>query len=332
MARKHRWFWVLLFVVTVLLIGTLATGWNVVLVSNYHKFLELAGTVSRKELEGAAPWFGITLGSLGFLAALGGLVLFFVKLLREMRLNQLQSEFIATVSHELKTPLTTLELTSSLLRDRQPATPITRDERSRLWASHSADLSRLREQVECLLEAARWQGGGVRAAKERIHLGEWIGKATDRWNLALGPGATLEVRAAGLDDWIEADPRLLNLLFDSLLDNARKFAKERPAVEILAQVSPPDSPRSRPRWKVEVRDRGWGFDPSDSKKIFQRFFRARTSAPHAIPGTGLGLYLASSAGKAMGIRVRGSSVGRGQGAVFTLEGSCARRTERLAQP
>ena len=79
MARKHRWFWVLLFVVTVLLIGTLATGWNVVLVRDYHRLVEIARLRSRGELEGSAPWFGITLGSLGFLAALSGLALFFVK-------------------------------------------------------------------------------------------------------------------------------------------------------------------------------------------------------------------------------------------------------------
>src|SRR4051812_30439006 len=117
MVRKHRWVWITLFVLGVLLLATLATGWNVVLVHDYQRMLELARQVSRDEGY-QAPWLPVILGSLGFAAAVAGLILFFFRLLKEMRLNQLQTEFLATVSHELKTPIATLELTSSLLREK----------------------------------------------------------------------------------------------------------------------------------------------------------------------------------------------------------------------
>ena len=83
---------------------------------------------------------------------------------------------------------------------------------------------------------------------------------------------------------------------------------------------PAATPWARPRWLIEFRDQGWGFDPADSRKIFGRFFRARTSAPHSIPGSGLGLHLAGSASRALGIKLRGESLGKGTGARFILEG------------
>src|SRR5205085_12355532 len=70
----------------------------------------------------------------------------FRSLLNEMRLNHLQAEFLAAVSHELKTPLASLELASSLLR----AGNIEAAEAERLWDSHAAELKRLKEEVETL--------------------------------------------------------------------------------------------------------------------------------------------------------------------------------------
>jgi two-component system phosphate regulon sensor histidine kinase PhoR len=317
MTRKRRWIWVLLFVIVVLLVGGLAAGWNVVLVSQYSEALEAAKRLSIPRPRTDAPWIPLTLGSVGFALVVGGLALFFVRLLQEMRLNQLQSEFLAAVSHELKTPIATLELTSSLLRSGESPP----EEAERLWRGHDAELKRLREEVETLLEAARWQSGSARTQAQRVDLESWLREAMERWRTMLGPRAELAREGEPLDGPVLLDPKAMSLITDNLIDNARKFSRENPRVVIRSRR------RRRGRrqyWELAIRDSGWGFEPGDSQRIFRRFFRSRPNAPYAIPGTGLGLFLAATASRAQRIRIRGESAGRGHGATFTLSGAYQR--------
>ncbi|MGZ3688037.1 MAG: sensor histidine kinase [Bdellovibrionota bacterium] len=319
--KKRRWLWVILFVWLALLLAILATSWNVVIVRDYHQWKEIARTFSLPEELRASPQTAVMgrmiLGTLGFAAALGTILLFFLRLLGEMRLNQLQGEFLATVSHELKTPIAALELSSSLLR----TGGVSAEESARLWESHQAELARLREDVEALLEAARMQVSQPLAVSTPIRLENWIEQSFERWKRILGPNAELLREGDVLEGEALLDLKTLNLVTDNLLDNARKFSREKPVVIIRTRELPPRGLFSRqPRWQVSIVDQGWGFDPSDSKRIFNRFFRGRTEAPYAIPGTGLGLYFAQSASRALGIELRGDSPGFGKGAVFTLEG------------
>src|SRR4051794_2187681 len=113
MKRKRRWLWIILFIWMTILLSILATGWNVVLVLDYRYLLSLAKSLTQPADLGIQPTaliLKMTLGTLGFIAALTLTILMFIKLLKEMRLNQLQSEFLATVSHELKTPIAAMEL------------------------------------------------------------------------------------------------------------------------------------------------------------------------------------------------------------------------------
>lgn len=319
--RKHLWFWITLFVLIVLLLGSLATGWYVVIFHNYQEILELA----RRSLPDAAkavpevrsrPWLTMALGTLGFALALSGIILFFVRLLREMRLTQFQSDFLARMSHELKTPIATLELSSSLLREGG----LSADETERLWASHDEELRRLKEELEALIEAARWQSNSVFFKRKRVALEDWLGRSWGRWQSHLGDGSRLVREGAPLPGEAWVDARLLNLIMDNLIDNARKFARDSRA-KVVIRTRVIESTRGAPRWQLEVEDQGWGFDPEEANHIFRRFYRSRTEAPYAISGTGLGLYLAQSAGRVMGISLRGESAGPGQGARFILEGS-----------
>jgi signal transduction histidine kinase len=326
MIRKRRWLWIVLFIFGAVLWTTLATGWNVVIVRDYHRMLELAKSSmsnpsgnpsgNPREDAGMGPWPIVIFGWLGFVAALGTLILFFVKTLREMRLNQLQAEFLATVSHELKTPIASIELTSSLLRTGD----VTQEEAERLWTSHQLELKRLRSEVETILEAARWQANPMRARPVPLDLEDWVVQSMSRWQNILGKGARLVREGDPLPRNTKLDPKSLNLIMDNLLDNARKFSRGNPSVTIRTGYIPGKGPFGKSQWQIEVHDQGWGFDPQESHKLFQRFFRARTDAPYSIPGTGLGLYLASSASRSLGIRITGYSPGLGQGAVFMLTG------------
>ena len=308
MKRKHRLLWFLLFGIGTLILGSLLLGWNVLLIHNYHKMAMLARTFSHP-LEAEQPWTSVTLGNLGLLAALAIIVLFFVKLLKEMKLNQQQAEFLASISHELKTPIAAIELSSSLLQ----AGDLSLAEEQSLWKTHDEETSRLREEVETLLEAARWEANHGALRDATIQLETWLGSSLERWRGRLGPQAQIERRGVPLDSKLTVDLRTLNLITDNIVDNARKYSRGRPQLTI-------ETIRENGRWKIQFVDRGLGFDPSDSKKIFRRFFRGKNYSNEAIPGTGLGLYLAESAARAMGLQLKGESAGAGHGATFTLEG------------
>jgi signal transduction histidine kinase len=294
----------------------LATGWNFVLVQDYRRMMFLAKQAS-SSAETAKPWTSLVTGTLGFAAAMGTILLFFLKILKEMKLNQVQSEFLATVSHELKTPIASMELSASLIR----AGGLTSDEIERLWTSHDAELKRLHEEVDTLLEAVRIESRTLRVKQSPIRLEAWVTHSLERWSRILGPDSRLVREGETLDFDAHVDLKTLNLITDNLVDNARKFSRGKPELVVRTRHIPPGfAPWSRGRWRIEFRDQGWGFDPSDSHRIFTRFFRAQTPAPYSIPGNGLGLYLADSASKALGISLTGRSPGRGQGASFVLEG------------
>ena len=313
---KRRWLWILLFVIAVLILATLATAFNVVLVKDYRKLLELAHSVSHSELDLPKPWMSLIFGTIGFAGVLGGLILLFGRLLREMQLNQVQNEFLASVTHALKTPIATMELAGSLLRSGQ----VDPDEAQKLWHSHDAELARLKEEVEALLEATRWESAAVRLSRAPIKIEDWIKNSTNRWKQILGPNS--EIKREGKELGCEAviDLRALNLVTDNVFDNARKFAQGSPQVTIRAEYVPRRAPWLRPRWKLHIADQGLGFEPAENDRIFKRFYRSRTRAPYAIPGTGLGLYLAAQASKAMGLKLHAESEGLGKGATFTVEG------------
>ncbi len=316
LASKRKWIWIVLFVFVVVLLTLLATSWNVVIVRDYQRVAELARSFRLSGVEPPAPWINLVLGTLGFAITLGGLILFFVRLLQEMRLNQLQSEFLATVSHALKTPIATMELSASLIRPGD--LPI--EESEKLWTSFFSDLSRLKEEVNTLLEATRWQTTQVKLHRVPIRLEEWVQDSMSHWKTILGPEARLERSGTPLIYEVLLDPKILALIADNLLDNARKFSRATPQVVIETRSFETEGFWKKRRWQIRVTDNGWGFDPNDAKRLFHRFFRARSEAPYAIPGTGLGLYLASSAGRALGLRLSAMSEGFGHGATFQIEG------------
>jgi signal transduction histidine kinase len=319
MIRKRRWLWVLLFIGLALSLGALATGWNIVLVLDYRHFISVAKSLSlQNELDTRSTGLIIKMliGTLGFVAVLAMTILLFIKLLNEMRLNQLQSEFLATVSHELKTPLATLELCSSMVR----SADLSEEEKNKLWASHQAELKRLKSEVEALLEAARWQSKPLLSKKQNLHLETWLTTSLAHWNQILGTEAKIERQGAPLDTYAFVDVRSFNLIVDNLMTNAKKFSREKPHVVIRTHRIQASRFSSKHYWKIEFEDFGWGFDPPDEKRIFHRFYRSKNEAPYAIAGTGLGLYLAGAASRSMKLRIHGRSKGLGNGAVFSLEG------------
>ena len=307
-SRPRIGLWVFIFILGLVVAGVMAASYNV----------EIIHDVDWED----TPWGKIIAGSLGFIGIMGALILFFARLLREMRISQIQADFLDRISHELRTPLATLTLVSDLLK--HPEHERSSDEIERLWSSHAIELERLRTDVELLLQAARLRESRLKVNLEKLDVNQWLQDHWQGFQDLLGPEAQIRMTGDPIRRTVTVDPVLFELIFRNLFDNARKFALGFPKVEIILKTIHSKFFFRKSRWQISVIDQGLGFAPEQEQALFKRFSRLEgeksSLKTHSIPGTGLGLYLSASASKAMGLTLTGKSLGEGRGAQFVLEG------------
>ncbi len=318
MKRQQRLLWGSLFIAVMGIVAFLAVLWNVVIMKNYYKFLDVARTFPFRQIkeEIESPWLNVILGSLGFGLLVALSIMFFLKLFKEMKINQIQSEFLARITHELKTPLASLSLTSSLLRSTQ-AKP---SDHERLWKVHDIELNRLKHEIELLLEGSRWESGHTSAQLRILNVQDCLNSVLQRWQLLLPQEhSLLELTGIPLNCKAWIDQRLFDLALNNLLENARKFSKDAVRIHISTTITEGKNAQEC-RWEIAIRDEGIGFDPKLTNKLFSKFYRASHNSTKTIAGTGLGLSLVQSACKAMRFKVRAHSQGDGLGATFSISG------------
>ena len=254
----------------------------------------------------AIHWVLISLGSLFFALIIAVLILQAVWLVREIRSNQRQQNFMDAVTHELHTPLASLQLYLDTLRGR--AVP---DERRGEFLSIMAeDLERLQRTIDQILQAAR--SDGRRARREPVELWRLLAECADeaRERHGLPPEA---VRAdVPRSARVKGDAEQLRVAFRNLLDNAVRYAAGEVHVEIHVR------PVSARRLEVEFADRGVGIPASALDRVFQRFQRLPQEAVRAAHGLGLGLAIVRNVARAHGGSVRAESEGEGKGSRFVL--------------
>jgi signal transduction histidine kinase len=196
------------------------------------------------------------------------------------RSNRAKSALLALVSHELKTPLTVIRLTTDLWRRRIAQTPHAAP--SELKRFEGATL-RLDGMVDSLLEAARIQTGHLEPKVETFDLTEMIISvaADHEWQIQ-DKALTLRLDLAEEARHLTSDPRLVRLILSNLLGNAVKYTDEG-AVDLRTY-------RSNGTVLV-VRDTGRGISAPDTSRIFDPFVHLETMENKTTPGMGLGLAL-----------------------------------------
>jgi two-component system phosphate regulon sensor histidine kinase PhoR len=310
-SKPKKGLWIAIFFICLAIVGVMATSYNVEIVNNLRA----------RQFELETPWSKIVLGSLGFFGILAALVMFFMRLLREMKVSQIQADFLDRISHELRTPLATISLVSEILRD-STTSP---EEVDQLWSSHDTELARLKRDVELLLQAGHMRDSKLRTNPEAVQLDSWLETKIPEFKSLLGKNAIFNKSGSLGAGVVQLDTALFELILRNLLDNARKFSIQHPEVEIKCQLLSTKHWFGKKRWRIEVIDHGLGFEPDEEDFLFKRFSRIpdqqNSLKQKKIPGTGLGLYLSATASRAMGITLDGKSLGTGKGAQFTLEGS-----------
>ena len=237
---------------------------------------------------------------------------------RLTELDQLKSDFVSSVSHELKTPLTTIKVLSHLLQGRA-LTEHDRLDYSRMIAT---ECDRQIEFVGNLLDLSRIESGAYRLTKTPVDVARLINSCVDvdrHRSSSLGQILTTDI-PEGLPK-IEADLEALCRVIRGLVDNAIKYTSEGGRVTVSADIVAQNV-------AISVEDNGGGIHPVDLPHIFDKFFRALSttedvegdgpaSFTSAAPGVGLGLYLAKHIVEQLGGRITVESE-VGSGTVFTV--------------
>jgi signal transduction histidine kinase len=227
---------------------------------------------------------------------------------REMRVAQLQSDFVAAVSHEFRTPLTTIRQLSELLARGRVSTPARRQEFLETMVSESDRLQRL---IEDLLDFGRMETGRLALRFAPVDVGGLLGDVVAAATKdGTAGGHVVEVTVPPGLPAVRGDREALTHVFRNLLDNAVKYSPGRDRVWVSAA-------NGGGRIGVSVRDHGLGIPAGEQREIFQKFVRGAAPTLASIKGTGIGLAMAKLIVDAHGGTIGVESV-PGEGSTFTV--------------
>lgn len=226
-------------------------------------------------------WNLLTIGTIAFALILVGLTFYMVLTIKEVRVSQMQSNFVDSVTHELKSPIASLRAYLETMQMR----PLSDEQRGEFYSVMEAELTRLNRLISHLLEVGRLDAIGQESEPEDIMmeplLRQCAANACTQYNLNLDEVMHFDVPPVT----IHGRPLVLQMIFGNLLDNALKYAGDDPRVEVQVRV------KGRGRVITRVMDNGQGVPSNLRKKIFQIFFRAGNELERTKQGTGLGLYI-----------------------------------------
>ena len=250
---------------------------------------------------------------LGILLVLGltmGMIL--VSSGRAQRLAKLRMDFVAGVSHELKTPLAVIRSAADNLADGVVESPDKVREYGSLIRDHGRRLSTMIEQT---LRFAASEADSVSYDMRPIAPAEAVEAALEEASAAIEEaGFTLEQTIDEDLPAVRADARALGQVLDNLISNALKYGGAAKWIGLQVSAS---SSGDRPQVHFAVEDHGLGIERPDLAHIFDPFYRGRVAQDAQIQGAGLGLSLARDTARAMGGSLTVTSAA-GKGSVFTL--------------
>jgi len=269
-------------------------------------FPELLSQPSNDLIVSNSPW-------LYFAIIVGVLLVFFAfsvsVIIRQKRISEVKSDFVNNMTHELKTPISTIGLSSEMLMDND----FTNDpERLKKYAKVIyKENKRLEQQVERVLNMAKLDRNELELQIEEVNMHELIEDTAEnfRFNQTLA-GGEIELELIAQRPVVKVDlVHITNVLFN-LLDNAVKYSEDTTKVKI-------NSKNVDKGIEIRVEDNGIGIEKEKLKQVFDQFYRVPTGDQHDVKGFGLGLFYMKLIIEKHGGKISAQSK-LGQGSSFTF--------------
>ncbi len=229
----------------------------------------------------------------------------------QRKLDQMKSEFINNMTHEIKTPLATIGLACEMLRDET----ISQDSESRknFIGIINDENQRMRVLVETILQSAKMANKNFRINPKEVDIHQIIDKVSTSFKLPISN------RNGKLTIDLQADPSVVvadelhitNLVYN-LIDNGIKYSSEAPDITVSTRIV-------EGQLELRVRDHGIGISKDDQKHVFEKFYRVSTGNVHNVKGFGIGLnYVAQVVKLHHGHIALESELGQGSTFIVTL--------------
>ncbi len=228
-----------------------------------------------------------SVGLIGFTSVLltSIIILIFILTLwvifRQKRLSDIKNDFVNNMTHELKTPISTISLASQMLND--DSIPVANKNLSHISRVIDTESKRLGYQVEKVLQMAVLDKGKLKLREKVVDVHEIINSAVNNFSLLVKKrGGNLTWKPEAERSVIKADEVHLTNVISNLLDNALKYCKDEPEIEVSTW-------NEKNTLAIRIRDHGIGISKEDQKRIFEKFYRVPTGNLHNVKGFGLGL-------------------------------------------
>ncbi len=227
---------------------------------------------------------------------------------RELAAARLQSDFVSAVSHEFRTPLTSMrQFTEMLVEDENlPA-----DKRHAYYHAQERATRRLSRLVESLLDFGRMEAGARPYHLERLDVGRLVKSVVEEFRQETDSDTlVIDCKAPDSGPVVNGDPEALAQALWNLLDNAVKYSGDSPTVHVKVEAGN--------QVAIHVRDQGLGISPSERSRILRKFVRGSSAKACGIKGTGIGLAMVKHIIDAHGGKVLIDSE-PGKGSTFTIQ-------------
>ena len=265
-------------------------------------------------------WLILFEGCFLMLLILAGVYVIFVYWNKQNRLNQMQSNFVASVSHELKSPLASIQLYLETLKYQD----VSSEERKDFVETMLTDTKRLSELIDNILQSSKADPTSMALQFQPVNLEVFLAEVIKGYKRQLEEKKCFVNLKREDSPTLNVDPKALRMVFNNLISNAIRYSPVGSTLTIhLHKIGK--------YWGIDFEDQGFGFEKKDMKKIFRKFYRVQNTDTQNIEGAGLGLFISSEIVKNHKGRLKVSSPGRGKGSLFSVLLPVSREVEVVRQ-
>jgi two-component system phosphate regulon sensor histidine kinase PhoR len=293
-------------------LDTLLTGKSVLFPSNIldedlylHIYFPKKGIFLFQEMWGP---FSISLTLMILIVV--ALMFMFRTILTQEKISEIKNDFISNMTHEFKTPISTISLACEALSDQDMMKQNTTDIAPFVKMINDEN-KRLSLLVERILQSAVMERGEVKLREEKVILNEIIHEVTNHAQFRIqNSGGTIKLNIPNELITIQTDKMHMTNIVTNLVDNAIKYSSEAPDIEISLR-------RENKKLLLSVKDHGIGIKKEHLNKVFDKLYRVPTGNVHNVKGFGLGLSYVKAIAELHGWNVVVRSK-YGEGSEFTL--------------
>ena len=231
-------------------------------------------------------------------------------LFRQKKLSDIKTDFVNNMTHEFKTPISTISITSEMLMKKQV---FTAPDRVKRYARIIFDENnRLKNQVEGVLQIAVLEKNDYRLKMKEVDVHEQLKECINNFKIQVQErNGTIKMDFRATEHTITVDRTHFSNIINNLLDNANKYSPENPVIEVSTM-------NVNRKIHIAVTDKGIGISKENHGEVFKKFHRLQTGDIHDVKGFGLGLFYVKTMTEEMGGTIELKSE-LSKGSCFTLK-------------